>query len=346
MVKAPAKGLSMHSDSYKWSSSTTGPASDLKTTSSHNFSHPNLKRQRSDLSTAPSSHTSSGAKMSALPSIPKLNGEVLLDVFTHRSLRFQGAPLDDSSEYGDNIRLAVLGKAILHAAAIDTLFKKRPMLKADEIEEQLKVALSLENVERWLKEYKLRDKLRCSPDAVALLDRPDEMNLLFNSYVGAVYASQGMPVVQNWIGALIDPDYESIDVDVEPLNFAKKVKIETFSPPPSAYPSYHTPAPAPEPASMPPPPPPANPPPPLPNPMTPAQPSTAFLPMFNQTANQRRVFVEYPAQFAGPPHAGRWTVKCVVNGIEKGVGAGASKQLAKEEAAKQAWYAMGWAARA
>ena len=34
-----------------------------------------------------------------------------------------------------------------------------------------------------------------------------------------------------------------------------------------------------------------------------------------------------------------------VNGIEKGTGSGASKQLAKEEAARQAYFAMGWAPR-
>jgi len=32
----------------------------------------------------------------------------------------------------------------------------------------------------------------------------------------------------------------------------------------------------------------------------------------------------------------------MVNNIEKGQGNGPSKQLAKEEAAKQAFYAMGW----
>lgn len=35
-----------------------------------------------------------------------------------------------------------------------------------------------------------------------------------------------------------------------------------------------------------------------------------------------------------------------VNGIEKGKGNGPSKQLAKEEAARAAYYAMGWAPRA
>lgn len=32
----------------------------------------------------------------------------------------------------------------------------------------------------------------------------------------------------------------------------------------------------------------------------------------------------------------------LVNGIPKGTGHGGSKQIAKEEAARQAFYAMGW----
>ncbi|THH02603.1 hypothetical protein EW026_g283 [Hermanssonia centrifuga] len=149
----------------------------------------------------------------------------------------------------------------------------------------------------------------------------------------------GMPTVQHWIGALIDPEYdpsEQAEPDVESMYNPKKFKMDTYTPGP--------PPPPPEPSHMPPPPPGL--PPPLPNPLAAAQQNTAFLPLFNQTANQRRVFVEYPAQFSGPSHAGKWTVKCVVNGMEKGQGAGASKQLAKEDAAKQAYFAMGWAPRA
>jgi len=114
------------------------------------------------------------------------------------------------------------------------------------------------------------------------------------------------------------------------------------------------------------PPPPATKPPPLPP--APNQ-QISYLPLFNQTASQRRLGVEYTAQFFGPPHAGKWHVKCLggflpsaiiltstwnlallandlidstVNNIEKGQGSGPSKQLAKEDAAKQAFYAMGW----
>jgi hypothetical protein len=52
----------------------------------------------------------------------------------------------------------------------------------------------------------------------------------------------------------------------------------------------------------------------LPNPLAPAQPDLPFLPLFNQTASQRGVTLEYPATFSD----GQWFVHCVVNGIRKG----------------------------
>lgn len=112
-----------------------------------------------------------------------------------------------------------------------------------------------------------------------------------------------MSEVQNWIGTLVDPDYDgptSRDPDAMDTHFSfKKVKTDSYATPPE--PSFSAPA------QPPPPPPPMNPPPPLPT----AQPQAAFLPLFNQTATQRRLVVEYPASFSGPAHAGRWTVKCV-----------------------------------
>lgn len=48
-----------------------------------------------------------------------------------------------------------------------------------------------------------------------------------------------------------------------------------------------------------------------PNPLAPAQPHLAFLPLFNQTANQRGLKVDYQAVLVGPPHAGKWDVTCI-----------------------------------
>jgi len=140
----------------------------------------------------------------------------------------------------------------------------------------------------------------------------------------------------------------------------KKIKSEPTSPPKQSLPIFFASQPPPSPQREKqissgvtpitkemalfhrPPPPPVRAPAQLPNPLAPAQPNLPFLPLFNQTASQRRCIVEYPAEFSGPSHAGKWTVKCIVNGIPKGVGIGASKQLAKEEAARKAYYAMGW----
>lgn len=74
----------------------------------------------------------------------------------------------------------------------------------------------------------------------------------------------------------------------------------------------------------------------------PPQAKLGFLARLNQTASQRRMTVEYPAEFSGLPHSGQWTVRCSVNGITKGIGTGGSKQVSKEEAAKQALLNMGW----
>lgn len=138
-----------------------------------------------------------------------------------------------------------------------------------------------------------------------------ETSRLLHSYVGAVYAQSGMQTVQNWIGALVDPEYEPAslnEAEMDPLYTFKKVKVDQFSSPPEPAfppPPMFQPPPPPPPTGAPPPPPPAM------NPLAPAQPQTAFLPLFNQTATQRRLAVEYPATFSGPPHAGRWSVRCV-----------------------------------
>jgi dsRNA-specific ribonuclease len=222
------------------------------------------------------------------------------------------------------------------------------MRTAAELKSEATEAISDSNVDHWLTVYRLREKVRCTPDVVSSLKSPQEGRLLFTSYVGAVFAQCGMVTVQEWISKLIDPPPLNKPNDPDP--FSKRVKNE---PPPIGIPSpplsspayalhqaHYNPSGTPSYSQIPPQP--AQPPPPLPN--TPQNQAISFLPMFNQTANQRRLGVEYQAQFFGPPHAGRWTVKCMVNGLEKGQGMGSSKQLAKEEAARQAFYAMGWAA--
>lgn len=138
------------------------------------------------------------------------------------------------------------------------------------------------------------------------------------AYVGAVFVGGGFPAVMTWIAALVDPSAQpppGQQGQYEPMS--KRTRVEPQPQYNFQYhhqqPAYHQPygMAAPMPSVVPPPP--AVAPPPLPthNPLAPAQPQSAFLPLFNQTAQQRRLEVQYPAQFVGPAHAGRWTVQCL-----------------------------------
>lgn len=149
MVKAQVKGYSMQSDAQKWS--TPPPGAAVRLLSAAQFSHnslldgtwsPTNSAVGSAVANPPQSHNPSGLKrprsssiaMESLPVAPKLRGDIILEVFTHRSLRFPGAPINEDSEFGDNERLAVLGEKVLELAVTFALFTKRPMLKSVELE--------------------------------------------------------------------------------------------------------------------------------------------------------------------------------------------------------------------
>ncbi|KIK70786.1 hypothetical protein GYMLUDRAFT_147614 [Collybiopsis luxurians FD-317 M1] len=275
-----------------------------------------LKRKPNDEST--SLH-------SGVPPLPEIRGEILLQVLTHRSLRRSG----EISEDFDNERLSELGANVLETAITATLFHRRPLLSGFEILEQRASILCEDNFDAWVGLYRLREKVRCVPDLVPSLKSPEETRLLFQAYVGGVYKEGGLELVLHWLNGLTN--------DNTPLR--SPAAITQAAQPSTRTTEFSGPSPyINAPKGSPPPPPQKK----FANPIAPAQPNLAFLPLFNQTATQRRVTVEYPAEFSGPSHAGKWTVKCVVNGIQKGLGAGGSKQVAKEEAARQAWYSLGW----
>jgi hypothetical protein len=71
--------------------------------------------------------------MATLPPLPKIVGDVdlLLDVYTHKSLIFGGAPMNE--EYGDTDRLAELGANVLDLAVTFHFYSRKPMLSAPEI---------------------------------------------------------------------------------------------------------------------------------------------------------------------------------------------------------------------
>lgn len=256
--------------------------------------------------------------MNDTPRAPTIDGDLLLDVFTHRAIRFTGADMND--DFGDVDRVASLGKRVLEMVVARTLFDKRPMLSASELDIQTDECLSESNLDSWVTMYGFRERVRASPDIRESLKEPSETRLLFHSYIGAVYVQHGLNEVQNWIGKLVDPTYES-----------NESKRSRYQDPPEPIPPADTPPPLPRPQHN------------YPVPSSPTPSTTVFLPMFNQTCTQRRIVVDWIANSTGPPHAPAWNVQCLVGGLIKGTGHGRSKQLAKEEAAREAYIAMGWA---
>ncbi|KAF9479708.1 hypothetical protein BDN70DRAFT_834000 [Pholiota conissans] len=300
-----------------------------------------LKRSRS------LDHIPRNFNASRIPPLPRINGDLALQVFTHKSLR---RPNVSPADYGDNERLADLGRTMCEFAITQALFEYRPMMRAAALTELREQLLLSTMVEDWVAAYKLMPKLRCQPGLHASLKLPQEIKSLFHAYVGGLYLSSGLEAVNVWIRRLLEQELELVphETDVKmdmPIMKEtppqKRIKSEYMSPPLSQSSSFTPEPPQPhvmrytpphlKPMSTPP-----------PNPLSPAQPNLPFLPLFNQAAIQRRVTVEYIAEFSGPAHARRWAVKCIVNNICKGEGSGNSKQAAKEEAARKAYYAMGW----
>ena len=63
------------------------------------------------------------------PELPKLSGEIILDVFTHASLRRAC-----NATYQDNERLSILGHYILDMITTQLLFYRKPKLRKETIE--------------------------------------------------------------------------------------------------------------------------------------------------------------------------------------------------------------------
>ncbi|PPQ99570.1 hypothetical protein CVT24_005358 [Panaeolus cyanescens] len=285
--------------------------------------------------------------MSELPPLPPVEGdmELLLDVYTHPSLNQPGAPL--RGDYGDTGRLSDLGAKVFDMAVTYHLFAKKPLLPLEEIKRQREDFLSAAQADSWVSAYGLKNRIRISATEIHLLDVPEQMRTYFYTYVGALYIRNGHgPLLQNWVSKLIDPTYEAdivLPADTKSSIASLPPAYHSSSPPNQFAQSYATP------------PPPAGPPPPLPGsppPNSMIPPSTSGMPsnmmslitlaLVNQTAAKKGVTISYTAVPQGPPHQPIWTVRCLINEQERGMGVGKSQKQAKEEAARQAWMAMGW----
>jgi len=271
-----------------------------------------------------------------LPLAPDLHGDLLLDVFTHPSLRQGGGS-------GDNERYTALGEKVLEAAVTHCIFIRFPkLLLHKEIADERDKLLSDDRYDQWTNFYRFRERIRYNQSASDEIHSTKGARDIFHAYVGGVYTQANGPnVVNNWVYNLIVPPKDRKGVEDAPMH--------RLPPPPN------------DPYPMPPPPPPGA----LYAPRSrtnsfssgrhtsmaiddtsgynaSAPAKVVFLPRFNEICTQRRYNVQYPAEQGGLQHAPRWIVKCLVNGEERGQGSATTKQLAKEEAAKQAWVSLGF----
>ena len=71
--------------------------------------------------------------MSDLPPLPKIDGdfELMLDVFTHRTVRMTSGMVED---YGDTQRLAELGSKVFDLVTTYHLYSERPFLTAEDMQ--------------------------------------------------------------------------------------------------------------------------------------------------------------------------------------------------------------------
>ena len=135
---------------------------------------------------------------------------------------------------------------------------------------------------------------------------------LFMTYVGEMAIQGGYDAVQGWIDQLLEPN-EKREIPLSSdtpayLRSTPRVNISPFLPAagdpfsnahgffPTQSTGLQPPPLATELPSLPP---------------SSNQQEVLYLALFNQTASQRRLSVEYTVQFVGPPHAREWNVKCL-----------------------------------
>lgn len=67
----------------------------------------------------------------SLPPLPSIQGELMLDVYTHRSMLSK--EVDENTTYGNTERLAELGSSVLGMIVMYTLYAEKPMLPANDL---------------------------------------------------------------------------------------------------------------------------------------------------------------------------------------------------------------------
>lgn len=120
--RAPTKGC-LHSCNFNPSFPLL--MQHAQTTPAGSSSSTSLKRIRSG------EYSRTANSVLELPCLPEINSELVLEVYTHESLRRPNSAAEDV--FADNRRLERLGEKVLATAVVYALFSKRPYLSGEEI---------------------------------------------------------------------------------------------------------------------------------------------------------------------------------------------------------------------
>ncbi|KAJ3773492.1 hypothetical protein FB446DRAFT_787768 [Lentinula raphanica] len=270
------------------------------------------------------------------PPLPQIesNQELTLAVYMHHSLNPANS---DTNQNGE--RLAELGEQVLNLVITNYLFEKKEVLNialnAQTIRDKRDFYLGRdETILKWLDLYRLKTKLRVAASNIDIMNNSKEMKRYFFTYVGAAFICHDLPTIQDWITRLIDPNAGSSSASHNSDYTSTSQSITSTPDMPPGYITHNSTDVPPYSSST------------SPNSTTSANSrintSLITLALVNEAAAKRRVTIEYPPVKEGLDHMPSWTVRCVIDGQERGIGKAPSQKVAKLEAAQKAYLNMGW----
>ncbi|TBU23333.1 hypothetical protein BD311DRAFT_731556 [Dichomitus squalens] len=135
----------------------------------------------------------------AIPPAPVLSANGQLEVFVHHSS--PAAFSQDAMPYGNSERLRTLGKRMLETAYMAAVRAKYPALGHHQLEQHV-VNEYPAFIAHWVNAYGWRARMRAVPQGVDLND-PQEMQMIFETYAGAVVAEDGTTILFDWVKRLV-----------------------------------------------------------------------------------------------------------------------------------------------
>ncbi|KIM84057.1 hypothetical protein PILCRDRAFT_6897 [Piloderma croceum F 1598] len=228
----------------------------------------------------------------SLPTLPVLEGDFALEVFTHESIQREG--LADHLLYGDKRRLFFMGQFALRHAVTLAYFRSKPLLTEDQIKFHCNKFFSNTNVEKWVDHYKFIRRIRCKPEVVPSLNNAKERLMTLACFAGAY-----VPNTQKTRQSEDEEDGGESEVEEDNtivLRPAKQSRIDSdiVDTSPST--------------------------------------GIVSLASFNEYVQRQGINTAFEFSTQGPAHALTWHATCIVNGQAQGQGTGNTKQAAKEEA--------------